>query len=156
MQVPTWIQGYELSKNLEHAISSVPSLRFGRRTEWERVEGMEKQDDTSNVLLLNKLNLWIIPRRNDMPTGSCLERLFPWAMVKATSDVQAITTPPHGSVWSSSGSEYEIWSWPLGLKLWLFHLLPVKTQASHLTVLYLSFLKYRREANNGIYHIGLL
>lgn len=43
------------------------------------------------------------PEENGMPTGRCMERFFPWAMVKSTTDFWAITLP-HEAVQSSSGS----------------------------------------------------
>lgn len=49
------------------------------------------------------------PEENGMPIGRCLERFFPWAMVKSTTDFWAITTQ------SSSGSD-GFWARLFGLE----------------------------------------
>lgn len=85
---------------------------------------MEKQEDTSNILLL--IQLPNNPEENVMPIGRCLERFFYRAMVKSTTDFWAVTTLPHKAMQSSSGSEDGFWARLFVLEFRLCHLLPVK------------------------------
>lgn len=76
---------------------------------------MEKQEDTSNILLLTQL--LNNPEENVMPTGRCLERFFYWAMVKSKTDFWAVTTLPHEAMQSGGGLEDGFWARLFGLEL---------------------------------------
>lgn len=58
---------------------------LGEGQKKKRAQGMKKQEDTSNVLLLTQL--LNNPEENGMPLRRCLEKLFPWAMATALINI---------------------------------------------------------------------